>query len=316
MKVRHALVVWALILAFPGGFLQAETMRLADGTPVHVRLTADLLSGQAAEGSRVDLEVSRAVTQHGAVVIPEGSVVWGAVQIAKPGKALRFDIEGLRLPNLKAVKLRCSSVKTKNVGKDEVKVESHLGGDLGASKGSEFTAYLDEDVTLEVAGAPATPAEPTPPVAVAPAVPPEPTPQHVTEAVAPPPRVAAKQSSAKKPAVIHRVGAPAAAVVSPAAAPQPPTQSMKPPAPVAPAPPVAAPPPVEYITVECFSDPLGADILIDDEFHGNTPSILKIPPGNHLLEYRLFGYKGHAESLALAPGTGIRTIKVSLERLP
>jgi len=54
--------------------------------PVHVRLTADLLSGQAAEGARVDLEVSRAVTQHGAVVIPEGSVVWGAIQIAKPGK--------------------------------------------------------------------------------------------------------------------------------------------------------------------------------------------------------------------------------------
>ena len=315
MKVRHALVVWALILAFPCGFLRAETVRLADGTPVHVRLTADLLSGQAAEGARVDLEVSRAVTQHGAVVIPEGSVVWGAIQIAKLGKTLHFDIEGVRLPNLKTVKLRSSSVKSKSVGKDEVKVESHVGGDLGAPKGSEFTAYLDEDVTLEVAGAPAAEAEPTLPVAVAPAAPAEPTPPPISKPVAPS-RVVAKQSSAKKHGVLHRAGAPAAAAVSPAAAPQPPAQSVTPPAPVAPAPPVAAPPPMEYITVECFSDPLGADILIDDEFHGNTPSILKIPSGNHQLEFRLFGYKGHAESLPLAPGTGIRTIRVTLEKQP
>jgi hypothetical protein len=270
MKVRYALAICALILAFPGGFLQAETVRLAEGTPVHVRLTADLLSGQVAEGTRVNMEVSQAVTQHGAVVIPEGSVVWGAVQIAKPGKALRFDIEGLRLPDLKTVKLRCSPVKTKSVGKDEVKVESQVGGDLGAPKGSEFTAYLDEDVTLEVAGAPATPAEPA--VAVAPATPAETTPQTA--------------------------------------------QPVTPPAPVTPAPPAAASAPVESVTVECFSDPLGADILIDDEFHGNTPSILKIPSGNHRLEYRLMGYQAHAESLTLAPGSGIRTIRVTLEKKP
>jgi hypothetical protein len=282
MKVRYALAICALILASPGGFLQAETVRLADGTPVHVRLTADLLSSRVAEGTRVNMEVSQAITQHGAVVIPEGSVVWGAVQIAKPGKALRFDIEGLRLPDLKTVKLRCSPVKTKNVGKDEVKVESQVGGDLGAPKGSEFTAYLDEDVTLEVAGAPVTPAEPT--VAVAPATPAEP-------AVAVAPATPAETSPQT-------------------------AQPVAPPAPVTPAPPVAASAPGEHITVECFSDPLGADILIDDEFHGNTPSILKIPSGNHRLEYRLLGYQAHAESLTLAPGSGIRTIRVTLEKKP
>jgi hypothetical protein len=79
-----------------------------------------------------------------------------------------------------------------------------------------------------------------------------------------------------------------------------------------------APPPAqpgEYITVECFSDPLGADILIDDEYHGSTPSILKLQPGKHQIEYRLMGYKAHVESLDLTPGR-LRTVRVTLEKQP
>jgi hypothetical protein len=66
--------------------------------------------------------------------------------------------------------------------------------------------------------------------------------------------------------------------------------------------------------VECFSDPLGADILIDSEFHGNTPSILKLLPGKHEFEYQLFGYKAHTETLALTSGSIIRTVRVALEK--
>jgi hypothetical protein len=83
---------------------------------------------------------------------------------------------------------------------------------------------------------------------------------------------------------------------------------------VAPAPPPATAQPEEYVTVECFSDPLGADILIDGEFHGNTPSILKILPGKHEFEYQLFGYRTHTETLALTPGSVIRTLRVTLEK--
>jgi hypothetical protein len=72
--------------------------------------------------------------------------------------------------------------------------------------------------------------------------------------------------------------------------------------------------PGEYVTVECFSDPLGADILIDGEFHGNTPSILKLPPGRHEFEYQLFGYKAYTETLTLTPGSVIRTLRVPLEK--
>jgi hypothetical protein len=283
-------VALALVLAWAAGWAPAETARLADGTPLQVRLKADLVSESAAVGNRVDLEVSRPVVLQGVVVIPDGSVAWGAVQLVKKGKALWFDVEGVRLPNLKEVKLRCSPQRTTNVSRDEIKVETQVGSDVGAAKGSEFTAYLDQDVTVDLMGAPAAP----PAAAAAPAAAPKPAP------------VAAPAPTPKPPA-----GAPRAAETHPST-----------PAPVA-APPVAPAPPVtptveaqpgEYITVECFSDPLGADILIDGEFHGNTPSILKILPGNHQLEYQLFGYKGHTENLNLTPDTGVRTVRVTLEK--
>ncbi len=69
----------------------------------------------------------------------------------------------------------------------------------------------------------------------------------------------------------------------------------------------------DWVTVECFSDPSGADIVIDGYFVGNTPSILKVPVGNHHLELTLGGHQPASEVLYLALGTGIRTIRKTLE---
>jgi hypothetical protein len=300
MKIKPALIA-ILILAGAAVFAQADTVRVADGTPIHVRLKADLVSAQVAEGARVDLEVARPVTLNGVVVIPQGAVVWGAVQTVKAGKALRFDVEGLRLPDLKTVKLRCSPQRKKDNSKDEIKVESRVGADLGAAKGSEFTAYLDEDLKVEVAGAPIT-SPPTAPVApVAPVAPPV-AKVEKRAPVAPP--------AAKPPAPVQRVAV--TQPVTPAPVTAPPAVSPQAPAPpVSPIPPAG---PAEYITVECFSDPLGADILIDGDFHGSTPSILKILPGNHQLVYQLAGYKEHTENLVLAPASGVHTVQVTFEK--
>jgi hypothetical protein len=310
MRFKQA-VLAAVVLACAGVWAPAATVHLADGTPLHARLKADLLSSQATEGSRVDFEVARPVMLNGMVVIPEGSVVWGAVQSAKPGKSLRFDIEGVRLPDLKTAKLRCSPQRKGNAAKDEIKVESRVGSDLGASKGSEFTAYLDEGLSLDVAGAPviATPPAPVAPAVDAP-VAPVAAPPAVTHVQTPAPaeRPASKKPKAVKPVPVTRPVPPVPVVAPPAVSAQPPAPVVAPEAPVAPA------QPAEYITVECFSDPMGADILIDGEFHGSTPSILKLLPGDHQLEYQLFGYKDHTEKLALMPGTGVRTVRVTFDK--
>jgi len=315
MRIRHEWLAWGWVIACAGGMAQAQTARLADGTAVRVRLTSDLVSSQAVVGARVDMETAEPVTLQGVVVIPQGSVAWGAVQEAKKGKTLRFDVEGVRLPNQEIVKLRCSAHKTTNAGKDEIKVETQASGDLGAAKGSEFTAYLDQDLNVDLAGAPAAPAQP-PPVA-APAAQPQP--------VTPAPTAVSEPTPA--PAAVAPTPAPAAVAPptpQPETPPAPPTSVAATPVVSAPVAPAAAPlghpaptaQPGEYITVECFSDPTGADIMIDEEFHGSKPSILKLLPGNHQIEFRLMGYKAHSQPLNLSPGTGLRTVRMTLEKQP
>jgi hypothetical protein len=283
---------------------QAQTARLADGTAVRVRLTSDLMSSQAVVGARVDLETAEPVTLQGVVVIPQGSVVWGAVQDVKKGKILHFDIEGLRLPNQEIIKLRVNPHKTTNPANDEIRVVNQMGGDVGAAKGTEYTAYLDQDFNAEVGGAPPAPAQP------APVAPPAAAPQPVTPAPAPvvAPAPAPVAPAAPKPVTPPPAPTPMAAtpVVSapPAPAPAPATH------------PAAAAQPREYITVECFSDPLGAEITIDDEFHGSTPSILKLLPGSHQIEYRLVGYKAQSKPMNLKSGDPLTTVRMTLEKQP
>jgi hypothetical protein len=69
----------------------------------------------------------------------------------------------------------------------------------------------------------------------------------------------------------------------------------------------------DWVTVECFSVPSGADILIDGDFYGNTPSILKLPAGKHRLRFILVGYAPSWQELDLTTATAIRTIRVELE---
>lgn len=162
MGIRQVVVAWGLVIGLAVTCMQARAARLADGTAVRVRLTADLLSSRAKEGSRVTLEVAQPDLLQGVVVIPVGAEVWGAVQTVKMGKALYFDIEGVRLPNKQIVLLRCSQQKQTHSKKDVIKVETMMNGQLGAPQGFEFTAYLDQDVNVDVPGEPVAPAQPVP----------------------------------------------------------------------------------------------------------------------------------------------------------
>lgn len=295
MNMKGSIVALALSLAAVSSLLFAERVRLAEGTPVRVRLRADLLSSQVDEGSRVDFEVARPVIIRGMVVIPEGALAWGAVQSVKKDKTLKFDIEGVRLADLTNVKLRSIREKAKNPGKDLIKIETEMDGGVGARKGSEFTAYVDEEASVEATAAAPAPT-PAPAITVA-----KPVSARVAPRVSAPPTVPAEVKTSA-PAVVT----PAAAAPAPVARPAPVAS-----APAATVPAVA---PGERVTVECFSDPLGAEIIIDGDFYGTTPSILKVPPGNHRLELQLSGYKVFFQPLNLESGSGLRTIRASLEK--
>ena len=264
-----------------------QRVSLPEGTAVRVRLKADLTSDQAAEGSRVDFEVARPVLIQGMTVIPEGAVAWGAVQSVKQGKFIKFDIEGVRLPDLTDIKLRSVRTKAKNPGQDEIKVYSSFKGGVGAARGTEYTAYVDQSKEVATSGPPTSSA-----LTAAPA------PGPVQAAAPPAPAQVGPSSLSSVTSTTPAATTPAAPAASPAIAP---AQSTAP---------LAS---VERIKVECFSDPSDADILIDGEFYGNTPSILKIPVGKHQLEIQHSGYKTYALSLNLEPGMEPRTIRASLE---
>lgn len=284
-----------------GSVVEARAAKLPEGTAVRVRLTANVVSSQATVGGRVDLEISQPVTLQGTVAIPVGAAAWGAVQVVKKGKSVYFDIEGVRLPNQQIVRLRCSAHKTNLAAKDQIKAEAPVAGDAGAPKGTEFTAYLDQDLDVPSAPAPVPPVvTPAPAASIASA----PKPNTPPAAPATVPTAVVTPASAPKPAVTP---APVATAPTPPA-PQPQT-APKP----APAPPV---PSGEYVRVNFVSDPDYAEIYIDEEYHGNTPAILKLPPGKHQVEFRIMGYKPQTQTLDLTSGGGFRDVRMTLTNLP
>jgi PEGA domain-containing protein len=44
--------------------------------------------------------------------------------------------------------------------------------------------------------------------------------------------------------------------------------------------------------VSISSEPDGAEIFVDDKFHGNTPATLKLPAGSHAIVLK---FPGHAD---------------------
>jgi hypothetical protein len=66
--------------------------------------------------------------------------------------------------------------------------------------------------------------------------------------------------------------------------------------------------------VECFSDPSGAEILINDDYYGNTPSILKLLPTTLRVDLKMPGYKTDSRTLDLTGATDLRTVRGLLEK--
>lgn len=62
--------------------------------------------------------------------------------------------------------------------------------------------------------------------------------------------------------------------------------------------------PAEKGTLQFTSSPSGAEIYLDNQYMGSTPSIISdIEPGNHTLEFRLRGYKNWKAAITVPSGT-------------
>jgi hypothetical protein len=70
--------------------------------------------------------------------------------------------------------------------------------------------------------------------------------------------------------------------------------------------------PTAPCVVAITSTPAGADILVDDEFAGNTPSTINIPAGRHVVTARKSGYQDWVRSMNFY--TGSITLSAELNR--
>jgi hypothetical protein len=61
------------------------------------------------------------------------------------------------------------------------------------------------------------------------------------------------------------------------------------------------------------SDPVGADIFMDGQMVGQTPSIFDVPPGDHEIKTQLAGYQDWARQVHVLAGSTIN-LNAKLEK--
>jgi hypothetical protein len=67
-------------------------------------------------------------------------------------------------------------------------------------------------------------------------------------------------------------------------------------------------------TVTLTTSPDGADVLVDDQFYGNSPATLKLKPGKHRITVKMSGYKDWFRDLTTDSGTEVH-LSAPLEKL-
>jgi len=144
---------------------------LEDGTPIRMRITRTISSADAKVDERVDFEVLEEIKVGDVVVVPRGAIAWATVTEAQPkrrmarGGKLNVNIDAVRLASGEKAPLR--AVK-------EMKGGGHTGAMTGAivatsivffpaaplflfmhgkditiPKGTEITAYINGDISLD-----------------------------------------------------------------------------------------------------------------------------------------------------------------------
>lgn len=144
---------------------------LQDGTPIKLRISRTMSSADAKTGETVDFEVLEDIKVGEIVVIPRGGVALGTVTLGKPrgrmgkGGKLDINIDSVRLISGEKVPLRAVK-ETKGGGKTgamtgAIVASSILffpaapffllmkGKDITIPKGTEITAYINGDITLD-----------------------------------------------------------------------------------------------------------------------------------------------------------------------
>jgi hypothetical protein len=266
-RTPHFLALSAILIFMAALPLLAAQVRIPDGTLVPLSLHYDLTTENVVKGDRVDFDVTDDVAVDGHVVIPKGAVAWATV----------VKVKGAGKKNAKdaSVTFRLIGVHTVDNQSLGLRLLPYRSKRLDPSENDIVESSPIPGLRERMIGAPKGKqyaAYTDSDILVN-------APESAPAAAAKPAAAAPAQAPA---ALTNGVAAPAAA--APAIAPS----ALFAPEPAA---------------VDFRSKPSGADILIDSNFVGNTPSTLTVKPGIHEIEIRIQGYSSWDRKMKVAPGS-------------
>lgn len=270
-----AVFVVTLFVLVSGVPLYAVQVRVPNGTLVRVRLHYDLTTENVEKGDRVEFDVAENVTVNNRVVIPRGAVAWGRV------------------------------VKVKGAGKKKAKDASVTFSFVGVRTAD------NQEIPLRMM--PTKPKKSNPE-------------DNQIEVDSPIPGLRERMIGAEKGREFAAYTDLDTLINAPDTTPAP--DRATPPTsggtgqspfanPITPTTPSGQNPPgllgLDLASINFDSTPSGADILIDGNFVGNTPSTLRVAPGRHIIEIRLSGHRSWSRTMVVDSGSH-PSIRAPLEK--
>jgi len=268
-------LVALVYFSIPPSFLQAMHVHVRDGVEVRLSLRNILTTENAEKDDVIQFEVAEDVVVVGHTVIAKGAPA--------TGKVVRVKGAGKKKAKDASVTFRLLSVRA--VDNQQVPLRKNVGGE---KKKSDKENEFEEDQPIPGMMERAVGAEKGKVYivyldgAVMVNAPDAPT----TSQTAPP---TGQNATAPTGQPATSAGQPAATTPSTGAIGQ------------------------EPATVDFVTDPSGADIMVDGNFAGNTPSSLQVTPGRHTIELRLSGYRSYTRSMLIDEGSHPR-ISTTLEK--
>jgi PDZ domain/PEGA domain len=254
----------------PGQFV------LQDGTPIRLRFNHNVSSADATVGQSVDLEVLEEVVVNGVAVVPKTGTALATVTEAEPkrtmGRAGKLEIvlDFVRLADNEKAPIR--AVK-------EGKGGSHTAGMTIGIVATSLVFWPAAPLLLFIHGKDITIPKGAEVIGYVNGDM-KLNPANFSHAAEPTSPIAPTNSLAVMPAATHSDSG-----MNQSAAPMSQAQSSS----------------SSAVTVN--STPPGADIFVDDDFSGNTPSTLNLSVGKHVVAVRKAGFQAWVRTLSLSGGS-------------
>jgi hypothetical protein len=265
--------VVGLALVWAVPLLLAAQVRVPDGMLVRLKFHADITTENVVKGDRVEFDVTENVTVNNRVVIPKGAVARGVVT----------DVKGAGKKRAKdaAVFFRLVAVRATDNQEIPLRVMPTKPRKADASENvveiNTPIPGLRERMIGAEKGKDVAAYTDTDALVNAPEPATETT---TTEGTAP----------SAQPRTTTTTAGPAVQTLPPA---------------------VVLPPEDAYVDFK--SNPTGADILINGTSRGSTPLRLQIPPGRHVIEIRLAGYRTWTRNMVVDPDSK-PSVRATLEK--